>query len=130
MVSLKHSLFLIFFFLIYRCTEEHITNQYQSNLGNITGRVIAEDNIGNIIPLEYVIVLIPGTSVKVHTDSSGNFLIINLPAGTYNLKVNYYGVFEYINNISVSPGNTTIIPDIILDYSYSTDPTFLSSVFR
>ena len=128
MNSLRITLFLAFFVLICGCKEENITNQYQSNLGNIKGRVIAEDNVGNIIPLENAAVIMPGTSVKVYTDSSGNFLIMNLPADTYNLEINYYGVFEYIYNISVNSDNTTTIPDILLDYHYATDPTFLSSV--
>jgi hypothetical protein len=128
MISLKHLLFLVVFILLYGCTEEHITNQ--SNLGNIKGRVVAQDQTG-YVPLKGISVFIPGTPVYAYTDSLGNFLLINLPAGTYDLKVHSYnyGLTEYINNISVSPGNTTIVPDIIFDLSSSTNPTFLEALY-
>ena len=128
MISLKHFLLLAVFILPYGCTEEYITNH--SNLGNIRGRVVTKDHTG-FIPLEGMYVQIPGTSVNLKTDSSGNFLMINLPAGIYNLKVySYnYGLTKNINNISVSPGNTTIVPDIILDLINSTNPTFLQALY-
>ena len=87
MISLKHFLLLAVFILPYGCTEEYITNH--SNLGNIRGRVVTKDHTG-FIPLEGMYVQIPGTSVNLKTDSSGNFLMINLPAGIYNLKVYSY----------------------------------------
>ena len=127
MISLKHFLLLVVFILPYGCTDEYITNE--SNLGNIKGRVF--DQTG-YIPQERVIVRIPGTSVYAYTDSSGNFLLMNLPAGIYNLEVSsqYYPYYEQkINNISVSSGNTTVVPDILLETGTSTNPDFLQSLY-
>ena len=128
MISRKYFLLLVVSVFLYGCTEEHITNQ--SNLGNIKGRVVTQGHTG-YISLEGISVSIPGTSVYARTDSLGNFLLINLPAGTYNLEVYSYNyeLTKNINNISVSPGNTTVVPDIILDFSYSTRPTFLEMLY-
>ncbi len=124
MISLKHFLLLVVFILPYGCTEEYITNE--SNLGNIKGRVVDQNQTG----LEGISVSIPGTSVYAYTDSLGNFLLMNLPAGIYNLKVSayYYTIPKNINNISVSSGNTTVVPDILLDLNHSTNPDFLQSL--
>ncbi len=127
MISLKHFLLLVVFILPYGCTEEYITNE--SNMGNIKGRVVDQYQTG--IQLESIYIRIPGTSVYTAADSSGNFLLMNLPKGTYNLLIySYsYNIEKNINNVSVSSGNTTVVPDILLDLSYSTNPFFLQSLY-
>jgi hypothetical protein len=122
----KHLFAFILIFLVISCTEENITNQ--SNLGNISGRVGYEDPTG-FIPLENAIVRIPGASVEVLTDSAGNFLILNLPAGNYNLMITTYGFQTKYCTVSVSAGKTTKAPDIIFTSSSSTYPNYLRWVY-
>ena len=128
MNSLKHFLLLLLLILPYSCTDEYITNE--SNLGNIRGHLVDQYNYG--INMESIYISIPGTSVYAAADSAGNFLLMNLPVGTYNLLINYYGPnydFEQnINNISVTSGNTTVVPDILLDLNNSAYPDFLESL--
>ena len=121
----KHLIAFILIFLVISCTEENITNQ--SNLGNINGRVGYETGSG-FMPLEDVIVSIPGTSIEVQTDSAGNYFMLNLPAGEYNLHVYYYGNTKNIYDVSVGAGHTTKVSDIIFNFSNPIYSGFLGSV--
>lgn len=72
--------------------------------GKIAGRVT--DNSGN--PLIGATVMIVGTSFGAMTDANGEYFIINLEPGTYNLAANMVGMAgSTVNGIQVSADLTT-----------------------
>jgi outer membrane receptor protein involved in Fe transport len=73
--------------------------------GKIVGRVIDKES-GD--PLPGVNVLIEGTSMGAATDIDGNYLILNVPPGTYTLRASYIGyATTHIENVRASIDQTT-----------------------
>jgi TonB-dependent receptor len=60
-------------------------------------------------------VFLEGTGIGVATDLSGKFLILNVPAGQYQLKIIYIGYAEYSTDIKLRPGQDLVI-DFALTY--------------
>ncbi len=80
---------------------------YASTTGKIAGQVTDADN-GQ--PLPGVNVYLEGTSLGAATDLDGFYYIINVPAGTYTLVVNYVGYGEQqISDVKVQIDLTTTI---------------------
>ena len=79
--------------------------------GAIQGNVRLEgesDHIG-------IDVFIPGTSFLAKTDSQGNFTILYIPEGTYDIRAEKLGFNPYaFVNISVTSGQVTALPSITL----------------
>jgi hypothetical protein len=117
---------LILFFLLGSCTEEKIINS--TNLGNIKGRVMSKkDSVYS--PEASVTVEISGVSVQARTDSAGNFILLNLPEGIYNLTVNHLWI-ERVDSISVQAGKTTTINDIVYELPQDVNiPDLLYAVY-
>jgi len=83
-----------------------------STTGKIAGQVTDEEN-GQ--PLPGVNVYLEGTGLGAATDPDGFFYIINVPAGTYSLVVNYVGYGEQrISDVKVQIGLTTTIDVALL----------------
>src|SRR5580704_9137508 len=62
----------------------------QSDAGSLRGRVL--DPSGAAIPKASVVISGPNNTVKVvPTDSSGTYAALNLPAGSYTVRVNAPG---------------------------------------
>lgn len=74
--------------------------------GKISGRVIdAETND----PLIGVNILVEDLSVGTASDANGNYTILNIPSGTYNVKATYIGYTTIkVTDIRVSLDQTTI----------------------
>ncbi|HXX62233.1 MAG TPA: TonB-dependent receptor, partial [Bacteroidota bacterium] len=73
--------------------------------GKIKGKV-ADAGTGE--PLVGANVLIQGTSMGAATNTSGEFTVLNVPAGTYSLKTSYVGYQAItLNNIRVNNDLTT-----------------------
>jgi hypothetical protein len=126
MRSISFKFICLTFFLLAGCTEEKIVNT--SEMGHIKGRVMSKsDTI--YAPLEHAGVEIPGTSVRASTDSLGNFILFNIPEGSYDLEVNYYWT-EKVNDVIVKSDQTTNINDIIFEMSEDPDQTsFLRALY-
>ena len=75
----------------------------QSN-GSVKGRITDE----NGDPLIGATVIVENTSLGSVTDSQGDFLIDNLSAGTYNLKVTYVGFQPQTSSVVVSNDQKTL----------------------
>ena len=74
--------------------------------GKISGTVIDEKGK----PVEAAAVFIPSLSIGTYTAEDGSFFILNIPAGTYTLRVNYIGYQPVrVENLRVDPGKTTFI---------------------
>ena len=75
--------------------------------GKITGKVTDAEN-GQ--PLPGVNVIIEGTSFGAATNLDGNYVILNVPPSTYNLKFSMIGYAEYrVENVRVAIDLTTNI---------------------
>jgi hypothetical protein len=73
--------------------------------GKISGKV-TDKNTGE--PLPGVNVLIEGTMMGAATDMKGNYIIINVPVGSYTVRADYIGYKTVrIANIRVHPDLTT-----------------------
>lgn len=82
-----------------------IIDLYAGTTGKIAGRVI-DANTGE--PLIGVNVVISGTSMGAATDIDGNYFIINIPPGIYEIKASLVGYSTVIiKNVRVSVDQTT-----------------------
>ena len=74
--------------------------------GKIVGKV-TDKKTGE--GLSYSFVTIIGTQISVSADENGNFVIENVPAGTYNLRVRMIGYKDIEKtNVCVYQGQTTV----------------------
>ena len=75
--------------------------------GKIAGKVL---DSGTNEPLPGVNVQIQGTTMGGATDLEGDYYIINIPPGTYNLEASYVGYQSIVKTgVIVSSNNTTPI---------------------
>ena len=90
----------ILFFIITVCT-----NSFAGTTGKISGKIIDSSN-GE--PLIGANVIIMGTTLGAATDFDGNFFIINIPPGKYEVKASIIGYNAVlIQNVKVSVDQTT-----------------------
>ena len=90
--------FLVFFLFI------------QSGLAQISGKIVGSttDTHGN--PLIGVNIVVEGTFLGASSDQDGQFIILNIPPGTYTLTASYIGYRTMsISNVIVQPDLTTRI---------------------
>ncbi len=77
---------------------------FGQQVGKIAGTVIANDT-GN--PLIGVNIILVGTNLGSASDANGDYQIINIPSGTYDLKVMMIGyTTEILKDIQILPGLT------------------------
>ena len=90
----------ILFFIIAVCT-----NSFAGTTGKISGKIIDSSN-GE--PLIGANVIIMGTTLGAATDFDGNFFIINIPPGKYEVKASIIGYNSVlVQNVKVSVDQTT-----------------------
>ncbi len=88
---------------------------YSGSTGAVAGKVL--DPLGAVIPGAVVKAVnqITGQERQTTTDSEGRFMIINLPAGKYNLRVESPGFSNTeVVDISVTAGSTVTV-DVMLN---------------
>ena len=73
--------------------------------GVLKGKVIDSQNLS----LPGANVILQGTSVGSVTNQNGEFSILNLSAGTYEVEVSYLGYASISKNISIENGKTTLV---------------------
>lgn len=103
----------------------------EDDTGAISGAIVTEDEeLKETIQSSGMMVYIPGTSYMAMTDENGEYIIADLPPGTYTVKTSYpYPEGTELTDIEVKAGKTTHVPDLsILSLS---SPTYwsLSSVY-
>lgn len=76
----------------------------QSN-GNVKGQITGSD--GEILPGASVYV--KGTTLGVATDLSGNYTLLNVPAGTHTISINYMGFEPAEQEVTVAAGKTVFL---------------------
>ena len=78
---------------------------YAGVTGKIAGRIVDAETMQ---PLPGVNVMVEGTMMGAVTDITGNYIILNVPVGTYRLKASMMGYSAIIvENIRVSIDLTT-----------------------
>ena len=96
------SIFLLTFFLN--------NNLFAQTSGKLSGQIV--DNEGN--PLVGANVLIEGTTLGAATDFEGYYVIINVRAGIYTVRIGYLGYkTQIVENVRVSPDKTTTLDAIL-----------------
>lgn len=76
--------------------------------GKISGKVVDHETKEALVGAT---VLLDGTSLGASTDINGEYVILNVPAGTYTVKVTYVGYHPLtISNLSVLSGLTRDLP--------------------
>ena len=76
--------------------------------GKISGKIVDHETKE---PLVGATVLLEGTALGASTDLNGDYVILNVPAGTYNVKASYVGYHSLtIVNVSVLAGLTRDLP--------------------
>src|SRR5436853_54388 len=92
-------------FLKYRPID--IIHTSAQEKGSIQGKIIEQTNKR---PLAGATVTIKANSLAVSTDSSGMFVIPNIPVGTYTLIITHIGFQQKImNDITVIKGKTCYV---------------------
>jgi hypothetical protein len=103
----------------------------EDDTGAISGVIVSEnEELKETIQSVGIMVYIPGTSYVAMTDENGEYIIADLPPGTYTVKTSYpYLEGTELTDIQVKAGKTTHVPDLNL-LSLSS-PTYwsLSSVY-
>lgn len=94
-----------FLLLLFLIASFVINSLYAQSTGKIMGKVI-DASTDEGIP--FANVLIDGTSLGAASDVEGNFVILNIPPGLYNVTASYIGYQKVtIKDITVNVGFTT-----------------------
>ncbi len=80
-----------------------------SVIAGTTGKIVGiVTDFENGEPLPGVNVFVDGTGLGASTDNDGMYIILNVPPGTYTLKMNYVGYADYeVDDVKVSIDLTT-----------------------
>ena len=96
--------FLLFYFTVLSCS---LNFTFAGTTGKIAGSV-TDSKTGE--PLPFVNIIIGGTNLGAATDIDGNYVILNIPPGKYNVKAQYIGYQPVlVENVSVSIDLTTTV---------------------
>jgi len=107
-----HIKYLIFCIIIIVSTN--VSAQDKGSIkGKITDKSTGEELIGTNVFLD-------GTGFGAAADIEGNYKILNIPSGTYKLKISYIGYEEQQIDVNIV-GGKTLSMDIELLYSGSTE---------
>lgn len=96
--------FLLFYFTVLSCS---LNFTFAGTTGKIAGKV-TDSQTGEALP--FVNIIIEGTNLGAATDIDGNYVILNIPPGKYNVKAQYIGYQAVVvENVSVSIDLTTTV---------------------
>ncbi|PVY39988.1 TonB-dependent receptor [Pontibacter virosus] len=89
-----------------------VTQVALAQSGSVRGRVLGADTRE---PLTGATVLLEGTTKGASTNAAGEFSIMDVPAGTYNMRISYVGYTFPRQSITVSSGGTTDIGTVTMN---------------
>jgi len=90
------------------------TITFAQGTGRISGKV-ADAESGDFLPGANL--MLDGTTIGAAADLEGSYRIVNIPAGTYTLKVRYMGYQEHSEEVTVTADRNTLV-DVKLNVSY------------
>ena len=90
-----------------------IMGAYSQSRGKIEGQVASSD--GN--PVEFVSILLKGTTKGSITDSTGHFVITGVNAGEYLLLASFVGLESQEKRISLTAGQTLMVNFVLTQSS-------------
>lgn len=117
------SKYIVFIFLLgvlftTSCNEDTIQPQL---FGSIEGQVLRKDDL---TPLNNVAISTTPTSNSVITDAAGNFLLENVPVGTYSIKAEKEDFITKLEGVTVTGNNAgEVVIRMVKDTSISVPPT-------
>lgn len=79
-------------------------NYFQSSPGTLNGKVV---DLENSTAIANATVVLQGTIYQTKTDTNGNFVFSNVPAGTYTVEVTYDGYEKATQSVTITAGATT-----------------------
>jgi len=92
-----------------------VVNSQAQTTGKISGKVIYAKTSSPLIGAN---ILLEGTTIGAASDIDGNYFILNVPPGTYNLRFQIIGFEHYIvQGIRVSVNRTTNIDALMIEES-------------
>lgn len=92
---------------------------YAQTSGRVTGRILDPGGI----PLQGARVTVAGTSIVTGSAADGRFTLINVPAGTQEVRVAILGFAAQRRSVVVTPGQTATV-----DFQLTTAPVQLAGV--
>ncbi|HYD51623.1 MAG TPA: SusC/RagA family TonB-linked outer membrane protein [Gemmatimonadaceae bacterium] len=92
----------------------------QAQTGRITGTVTGSPGAQ---PLEYVTVSVAGTRLGATTGPDGKYTIVNVPAGTHQLRAQRIGFLVATQSVTVAAGGTATV-----DFSLTAQAVQLSTI--
>ncbi|MBN8547565.1 MAG: TonB-dependent receptor [Ignavibacteria bacterium] len=96
-----------------------LSPQVLAQAGKISGRVLDSQTKE---PLPFANVVIMGTNLGAATNLDGEYVIINVPPGTYKIRASMTGYNNYtVENIKVATGLTTSLDFAIVPASFQTE---------
>ncbi len=96
-----------------------LPQEVMAQSGKISGRVI-DSQTKEALPFANVVIL--GTNLGAATNLDGDYVIINVPPGTYKIRASMTGYNNYtIENIKVASGLTTSLDFAIVPASFQTE---------
>lgn len=104
-MSLRFLMFFLILSVVF--TSSNTIAQEKSKPGTIKGIVLDKDSQSPLIGTNVIIV---GTTKGAATDMNGQFIITNVPAGSYTLQFDYIGYEQLkLTDIIVRPERTTFV---------------------
>ncbi len=97
----------------------------QQEPGNIQGSVV---DVTNQRPLQNAQVFLPGLERGVLTDARGRFLLLNIPAGEHQIRVDLIGYAAAERTVTVTSGTTTTVNFQIQPAAISMDELVVTGV--
>jgi fibronectin type 3 domain-containing protein len=87
--------------------------QWPADTGNISGRISASVAGYDSLGVRNAVVSLDGTGFSTSTDSDGNFTLVNVPFGDYQLVVSAAGMDNLTQNVSFNEQNMQVaVPQI------------------
>jgi len=110
---MKKEFLLLSFFLLFILSELILS---QSS-GKLTGKIM-DASTGE--PVAFANVVLEGTNFGAASDMDGDYLIVNVPSGTYNIIVSYIGYVKVVTQ------NVKVHTDLTTKIDFTLTPTSVS----
>lgn len=91
----------------------------------LSGRILTEGK-----PVDYAVVVLPGTVHGAYTDSTGFYIIKNIPAGTYPVQASGLGFTKHEKKISLRAGQKAVLDFDMTDYQATAEEIVVTGTLK